>query len=64
MAFHLDFLLDEVKALSWIVLFVIVIGQKILYGITIANEMADHANKWIKELTMFKVTFEKAYDSL
>jgi hypothetical protein len=38
--------------------------QQILYGILIANEVVDEARKSKKELMLFKVDFEKAYDSV
>ena len=39
-------------------------GKKILDGILIANEIVDEAKRMKKELLMFKVDFEKAYDSV
>jgi hypothetical protein len=39
-------------------------NRQILDGILIANEVVDEANKSNKELLMFKVDFEKAYDSV
>jgi len=39
-------------------------GRQILDGILIANELVDDAKKNKKELLMFKVDFEKAYDSV
>jgi hypothetical protein len=38
--------------------------RKILDGILIANEVVDDAKKRKKETLMFKVDFEKAYDSV
>jgi hypothetical protein len=38
--------------------------RKILDGILIANEVVDEAHKAKKELLLFKVDFEKAYDSV
>lgn len=37
---------------------------QILNGILIANEVVDEARKLKKELLMFKVGFEKSYDSV
>ena len=37
-------------------------GRQILDGILIANEMVDEAKKHNKELLLFKVDFEKAFD--
>jgi len=39
-------------------------GRQILDGILIANEVVDEARKTKKELMLFKVDFEKAYDSV
>ncbi|GAU21330.1 hypothetical protein TSUD_372250 [Trifolium subterraneum] len=39
-------------------------GRQILDGIIIANEVVDEAKSKKKELLMFKVDFEKAYDSV
>jgi len=39
-------------------------GKQILDGILIANEVVDEAKRMNKELSMFKVDFEKAYDSV
>jgi hypothetical protein len=39
-------------------------GRQILDGILVANEVVDEARKCKKELIMFKVDFEKAYDSI
>ncbi|GAU10511.1 hypothetical protein TSUD_420810, partial [Trifolium subterraneum] len=39
-------------------------GRQILDGILIANEIVDEAKRENKELIMFKVDFEKAYDSV
>ena len=39
-------------------------GRQILDGILIANEVVDEARKSKKELMLFKVNFEKAYDSV
>jgi len=39
-------------------------GKQILDGILIANEAADEAMRMNKELLLFKVDFEKAYDSV
>ena len=38
--------------------------RQILYGILIANEVVDDAKQSKKELMLFKVDFEKAYDSV
>jgi len=38
--------------------------RQILDGILIANEVVDEAKKSNKELMLFKVDFEKAYDSV
>ncbi|MCH79613.1 cysteine-rich receptor-like protein kinase, partial [Trifolium medium] len=38
--------------------------RQILDGILIANEVVDEAKKYKKELLLFKVDFEKAYDSV
>jgi len=39
-------------------------GKQILDGILIANEVVDEAKRLNKELLLFKVDFEKAYDSI
>jgi hypothetical protein len=39
-------------------------GKKNLDGILIANEVVDEAKRLKKELLLFKVDFEKAYDSV
>lgn len=39
-------------------------GRLILEGVAIINEVVDDAKKRKKELVMFKVNFEKAYDSV
>ncbi|GAU51891.1 hypothetical protein TSUD_416760 [Trifolium subterraneum] len=39
-------------------------GRQILDGILVANEVVDDAKRNRKELLMFKVDFEKAYDSV
>jgi hypothetical protein len=39
-------------------------GRQILDGILVANEIVDEANRHKKELLLFKVDFEKAYDSI
>jgi hypothetical protein len=39
-------------------------GRQILDGILVANEVVDEARKRKKELLLFKVDFEKAYDSI
>lgn len=39
-------------------------NRKILDGILIANEVVDEAHKSKKDLMLFKVDFEKAYDSV
>jgi hypothetical protein len=39
-------------------------GKQILDGILIANEVVDDAKRLNKELLLFKVDFEKAYDSI
>ncbi|MCI69324.1 cysteine-rich receptor-like protein kinase, partial [Trifolium medium] len=38
--------------------------RQILDGILIANEVVDEALKYKKDLMLFKVDFEKAYDSV
>ncbi|MCI94610.1 cysteine-rich receptor-like protein kinase [Trifolium medium] len=38
--------------------------RQILDGILIANEVVDEARRDKKELMLFKVDFEKAYDSV
>jgi hypothetical protein len=38
--------------------------RQILVGILIANELVDDARKSKNELLLFKVDFEKAYDSV
>jgi hypothetical protein len=38
--------------------------RQILDGILIANEVVDEARRSKKELMLFKVDFEKAYDSV
>jgi hypothetical protein len=38
--------------------------RQILDGILIANEVVDEARKTKKELMLFKVDYEKAYDSV
>ena len=38
--------------------------RQILDGILIANEVVDEARKSKKEMMLFKVDFEKAYDSV
>ncbi|MCI15303.1 cysteine-rich receptor-like protein kinase, partial [Trifolium medium] len=38
--------------------------RQILDGILIANEVVDETRKTKKELMLFKVDFEKAYDSV
>jgi len=38
-------------------------GRQILDGILVANEIVDEARRRKKELLLFKVDFEKAYDS-
>ncbi|PNX65646.1 cysteine-rich receptor-like protein kinase, partial [Trifolium pratense] len=43
---------------------VFVKDRQILDGILIANEVVDEARKSKKELMLFKVDFEKAYDSV
>jgi len=37
-------------------------GRQILDGILLANEVVDEASKCKKELLLFKVDFEKAYN--
>jgi len=37
-------------------------GKQILDGILVANEVVDEARRMKKELLLFKVDFEKAYD--
>lgn len=39
-------------------------GCQILDGILVANEVVDDARKYNKEVLLFKVDFEKAYDSI
>jgi hypothetical protein len=39
-------------------------GKQILDGMLIANEVVDEARRCNKEMLMFKVDFEKAYDSV
>lgn len=39
-------------------------NRQILDGILIANEVVDEASRFNKELLLFKVDFEKAYDSV
>lgn len=39
-------------------------NKQILYGVLIANEVVDETQKLKKELMLFKVDFEKAYDSV
>jgi len=39
-------------------------GRQILYGILFANELVHDATSLKKELILFKVDFEKAYDSM
>ena len=39
-------------------------GRQILDGILVANEIVDEARKTKKELILFKVDFEKAYDTV
>jgi len=39
-------------------------GKQILDGILIANEVVDEARRLGKELLLFKVDFEKAYESV
>ena len=39
-------------------------NRQILDGILIANEVVDEAQKLKKDLLLFKVDFEKAYDSV
>ena len=39
-------------------------NRQILDGILIANEMVDEAHRLKKELLLFKVDFEKVYDSV
>ena len=38
--------------------------RQILDGIIVVNEVVDEARKMKKELLLFKVDFEKAYDSV
>jgi len=38
--------------------------RHIMNGVLIANEVVDEARKTKKELILFKVDFEKAYDSI
>jgi len=44
--------------------FAFVKGKQMLDGILIANETVDEARRMNKELLLFKVDFEKAYDSI
>lgn len=39
-------------------------GRQILDGVLIANEIVDEAKRYKKKGVMFKVDFEKAYDSV
>jgi len=39
-------------------------GKQILYGILVANEAVDEARRLKKEMLLFKVDFEKTYDSV
>jgi hypothetical protein len=39
-------------------------GRQIMDGILVANEIVDEAHRCKKELILFKVDFEKAYDSI
>lgn len=39
-------------------------GKQILDGILVANEAVDEARRLNKEMLLFKVDFEKAYDSV
>jgi len=39
-------------------------GRQILDGVLVANEIVDDARKLCKELLLFKVDFEKAYDTV
>jgi len=39
-------------------------GRRILDGILVVNEVVDDARKCKRELLLFKVDFEKAYDSI
>ena len=39
-------------------------GRQILDGILVANEVVDEAHRHKKEMILFKVDFEKAYDSI
>ena len=39
-------------------------GRQILNGILVANEVIDEAHKHKREMILFKVDFEKAYDSI
>ena len=39
-------------------------GKQILNGILIANKAVDEARRLKKEMLLFKVDFEKAYDSV
>jgi len=39
-------------------------GRQILDGVLVANEIVDDASKLCKELLLFKVDFEKAYDTV
>jgi hypothetical protein len=43
---------------------VLISGRQILDGILIANEIVDEAKRRKKEILLFKVDFEKAYDSV
>jgi hypothetical protein len=53
----LDFVVSDAQS-------AFVSGKQILDGILIANEVVDEARCLNKELLLFKVDFEKAYDSI
>jgi hypothetical protein len=52
----LDFVVSDTRS-------AFVRGKQILDGVLIANEVVDEAKRLKKELLLFKVDFEKAYDS-
>jgi len=39
-------------------------GRNLVDGVLVVNELVDYAKKWKKEWLIFKVDFEKAYDSV
>ncbi|CAJ2647905.1 unnamed protein product [Trifolium pratense] len=62
--FHRNGRLTKGLNASFIALTAFVQGRRILDGILVANEVVDEARKSKKELFLFKVDFEKAYDSV